>query len=433
MEVDSAQAIDPTLLVCTSDTSGDESSPSPPKRAAPEATSTEPRKSRRSSDEAKQARLLARQQRNRQSAQVSREKKKVYVEQLEHKIAVLEKENHAMRIREQEAHQKRIEMDARVVDLGATVRNFEAVLSSLMKASATGTPGAVRDRNLTDVATSNGARHGSTVMPEMTSFQEPGAYAIAAPATASPTATGSRQEDTRSFDSTRLPAAEATTAGACFPNELRVPSCDAGSRLSSDAAANGSSIAQPSLDDQIAGIDASVLPSVEDWCGSGAGFGHGPPPEHGAAFTDVLGWNRADASATVTHQDAAPPCEARAEEAFPMSDPSVMLVHSPHDNTECPDLDLLVSSLTPPPDLERSSEAPSSAVSHGPTGAATPTSFAYMDALMIASPGEANAVREFNAPLFSSSDYIDLDVLLEDDVPIAAPSLGAATQGISCV
>ncbi|WFD35661.1 hypothetical protein MCUN1_002522 [Malassezia cuniculi] len=71
------------------------------------------------SEEAKRARLLARQARNRQSAQYSREKKKLYVVNLEQQVKQLQQDKLIATAREVEAVRKRQELEVKVNELSA--------------------------------------------------------------------------------------------------------------------------------------------------------------------------------------------------------------------------------------------------------------------------------------------------------------------------
>ncbi|WFD42126.1 hypothetical protein MPSI1_000765 [Malassezia psittaci] len=81
-----------------------------------------------SSEEEKKARLIARQQRNRQSAQISREKKKAHIEQLEQEVQLLRDEKQSWHKREIEQKQQREELEERVVYLDSKVHTLEALL-----------------------------------------------------------------------------------------------------------------------------------------------------------------------------------------------------------------------------------------------------------------------------------------------------------------
>lgn len=149
MSVASVSAIDPMLLVraesgCHGSPSSStiSASPSPPpvlKRSADDdLISAHSYKSSRSSEEEKLARRLARQQRNRKSAQVSREKKKAYIDQLEHDVAVLRSEKQVSEQREKLATVKRMELEGKINDLNAKVHRLESVVSMLLKVKEDG-------------------------------------------------------------------------------------------------------------------------------------------------------------------------------------------------------------------------------------------------------------------------------------------------------
>ena len=128
-------AIDPTLLVgagaesASSPTPSTASSPSSHcsrKREASEELESLLPKERRYDNEDKKARLLARQQRNRKSAQVSREKKKAYVEQLEQEVCDLRSQVQKNRV-------QRTDLESTVKQLSEKVRSLESFVEVLLK------------------------------------------------------------------------------------------------------------------------------------------------------------------------------------------------------------------------------------------------------------------------------------------------------------
>ena len=140
--------LDPTFAICTESESPASLSPSivsiSPTPLTPSCSRKRPAdsdnvsslphcKGRRSSEEEKLARRLARQQRNRKSAQVSREKKKAYVDQLEHDLAVLRAENQEASRREKEAIEKCEKLELRVEELNGKLRQFESIFEVWIK------------------------------------------------------------------------------------------------------------------------------------------------------------------------------------------------------------------------------------------------------------------------------------------------------------
>lgn len=96
-------------------------------------------KGRRSTEEEKLARRLARQQRNRKSAQVSREKKKAYMDQIEQELVTLRADKQASMQREREAAAKCAQLESRVEELSARLSQFESVFANLVKSQSNAT------------------------------------------------------------------------------------------------------------------------------------------------------------------------------------------------------------------------------------------------------------------------------------------------------
>ena len=199
-------AIDPTLLVRAAAVAP---TPSPPglKRSGSEELSTPPPKVARSTDEEKKARLMARQQRNRHSAQVSREKKKAHVEQLELEVEQLRAEKLASEKRELEAQQERKALESQVNDLGSKVQSLEKLLVQLVQAQKSGPEHGVQG-NLTELAEVVTKMSGEVSTEKSNSGTD---HARAAPDAAPSTVASHSPLETRSNDSTCLPAAEATS------------------------------------------------------------------------------------------------------------------------------------------------------------------------------------------------------------------------------
>lgn len=210
--VQDGSGIDPTLLVCAPEApqaAAPSSTPSPgTKRAADPAAEQPPVKVARSSEEEKKARLLARQQRNRQSAQVSREKKKAHIEQLEQEVQQLREEKKAWAARDFEAQQKQRQLESQVSDLGAKVHNLETLLVRLVQHSQASKETVSHDAIPSQLTQIVSALSTHRSVDERVAGAE---AASAAPAVA-PSSVVPTQRLSPSSDSTCLPAAKATSA-----------------------------------------------------------------------------------------------------------------------------------------------------------------------------------------------------------------------------
>lgn len=151
------------------------------------------------SEEAKRARLLARQERNRQSAQCSREKKKLYVVQLEEQVKQLWQDKSVMAAREAEALRQREALEKQVSELSDKVQSLQDLVNSLL-----GTASAHGDAQLCETTVGKA----TSVSPQTMSTA-----ASAAPVAAPAAALDECGLDTLLSDSTRLPAVEATRHG----------------------------------------------------------------------------------------------------------------------------------------------------------------------------------------------------------------------------
>lgn len=221
MAAASISAIDPTLLVraesgslVSPSSSTISASPSPPrvlKRSAQDdSICTHPSKNSRSSEEEKLARRLARQQRNRKSAQVSREKKKAYVDQLEHDVAVLRSEKQASEQREQLATAKRKELEGKISDLNAKVLQLESVVSMLLRVKGNGHGLDPQNANASVV----GIQQSKNELTADGTYESMHKFAqtSAAPAAASTLVANMHSTANHSDLCTRLPAVKATSS-----------------------------------------------------------------------------------------------------------------------------------------------------------------------------------------------------------------------------
>ena len=147
------------------------------------------------SEGAKRARLIARQERNRQSAQCSREKKKLYVVNLEEQVKQLQHDKIVATARESEAVRQRLELEQKVSELGSKVQSLQNLVHSLL-----GTRAPCASTSAEPAFSSM-----ASVAPIPTEIA-PSAAPVAVP----PTALDASGPDTFLHDSTCLPAAEAT-------------------------------------------------------------------------------------------------------------------------------------------------------------------------------------------------------------------------------
>lgn len=206
--------IEPTLLAHTESGSDCSSSIGSPTNGLKRPAEGEPScfhasKGRRSSEEEKLARRLARQQRNRKSAQVSREKKKAYVDQLEQEVVALRQEKQLYQLRDAAASKKRVELEEKVDDLSSKVRHLESLLGDLVKRSS-GTILETTSANMHSVRT-----EGETSSFKQDVVTEPmfkSSSASAAPAALSTLCGASSSALALPTLSTHLPAAEVTNS-----------------------------------------------------------------------------------------------------------------------------------------------------------------------------------------------------------------------------
>ena len=206
-------AIDPSLLVHPTPSGLADSTSPPPsvagvKRSTPDDAVVPPRKGRRSTEEEKQARLVARQERNRQSAHISREKKKVYVEQLELEVKQLREETKQNRLREERMRMERQQLEQKVDDLGTKLRSLEQILGTMLQTH--GDAGAKESVASTGTMPSANEHDDSARAQSVPEHSADMSTMSAAPAAVSMQALNESPLATQSPDSTRLPAAEAT-------------------------------------------------------------------------------------------------------------------------------------------------------------------------------------------------------------------------------
>lgn len=224
MPVEPATVIDPTLLVCTesgsngslspssvpSPVSSQASPPSPSKR--PAETHLSPYmpacKGRKSTEDEKLARRLARQQRNRKSAQVSREKKKAYMDQIEYELVTLRADKQASMQREQAASLRCAQLESKVEELSTRLRQFESIIGDWAKSHVGATDVSSFMASMHDMKSRN-VKHGLSGN-EMSASEPDVAQANAAPAAAPTEAGPSSPIVHESTDSTCLPAVKAT-------------------------------------------------------------------------------------------------------------------------------------------------------------------------------------------------------------------------------
>lgn len=213
-----ASAIDPSLLVRASVVHGSPSSlAGGTKRNADPLESPVP-KVARSSDEEKKARLLARQQRNRHSAQVSREKKKAHVEQLEWEVKQLREEKKELVRHTQEGEKRRRDLEMEVRNLGFKVQGLEKLLVQLFQTTQVSLGDMANGAASTELANVVASLSSKDCKDETASGEE---NASAAPA-AAPSTTVPESCDPYPVDSTCLPAAKATSdePGCILPLHL---------------------------------------------------------------------------------------------------------------------------------------------------------------------------------------------------------------------
>lgn len=206
-------AIDPSLLVHPSPSGLADSTSPPPsvvgvKRSTPDNAVIPPRKGRRSTEEEKQARLVARQERNRQSAHISREKKKVYVEQLELEVKQLREESTQNRLREERMRLERQQLEQKVDNLGSKLHSLEQILGTMLKTRGdAGAKETAAPTGATPPAKEDGDSARAKPVPRHSADIS---MMSAAPAAVSMQALNESPLAPQSPDSTRLPAAEAT-------------------------------------------------------------------------------------------------------------------------------------------------------------------------------------------------------------------------------
>lgn len=222
--VEPATVIDPTLLVFTE--SGSKGSLSPSSVPSPVSSSASPPssskrsaetqlspfmpacKGRKSTEDEKLARRLARQQRNRKSAQVSREKKKAYMDQIENELLTLRADKQASMQREQAASLRCTQLESKVEELSMRLRQFETIIGDWAKSHLGATDvnsfmASMRDMKKQSVDRGLSGTEASESEPDV-------AQANAAPA-AAPTEAGLLSPIVHeSTDSTCLPAVKAT-------------------------------------------------------------------------------------------------------------------------------------------------------------------------------------------------------------------------------
>ncbi|WFC98042.1 hypothetical protein MYAM1_000764 [Malassezia yamatoensis] len=198
-------------------------------------------------EEEKKARLVARQQRNRQSAQISREKKKAHIEQLEQEVQLLRDEKQSWYKREAEEARQREQLEERVVDLDSKVHTLETLLIQFVQQQQEQQEGMP---NTTGQQITLPQSISSSVLPTNLHSRET-ACSSAGAASAAPIAASSSTVAqpflSASSNSTCLPAAKATstqqdpTGATIFDeSEQNGPSTESDSAIT---ASNGSSIA----------------------------------------------------------------------------------------------------------------------------------------------------------------------------------------------
>lgn len=202
-----ASAIDPTLLVRAAAAHSPDAPTIGGIKRGGDAVDAPAPKVARTSEEEKKARLLARQQRNRQSAQVSREKKKAHLEQLECEVQQLREEKQTWMLREFEAQRKRQELETTVVDLGSKVQNLERLVAQLVQGTQMSKDGVAQEDVSARLAQLVAGSSGETTLKDMTA----GAEAASAAPVAAPSSTESEQRTHPLTNGTCLPAAKATS------------------------------------------------------------------------------------------------------------------------------------------------------------------------------------------------------------------------------
>ena len=224
MSAEMTTVIDPTLLVCTESGSNGSLSPSSVSSSvsSPALPSSSKRpaealpssympacKGRKSTEDEKLARRLARQQRNRKSAQVSREKKKAYMDQIEYELATLRADKQASVQREHAASLRCAQLESKVEELSKRLRQFESIVGDWVKSHPGATDvsssmASMRDMELQSV---DHGINGSGINVSELDVARANAAPAAAPTEAGPSSPIVRE----TTDSTCLPAAKATS------------------------------------------------------------------------------------------------------------------------------------------------------------------------------------------------------------------------------
>ena len=225
MSAEMTTVIDPTLLVCTESGSNGSLSPSSVSSsvsspASPPSSSKRPAeaqaspympacKGRKSTEDEKLARRLARQQRNRKSAQVSREKKKAYMDQIEYELVTLRADKQASAQREHAASLRCAQLESKVEELSKRLRQFESIVGDWVKShlgatDASSSMASIRDMKLQSV---NHGMDGSGISVSESDVAQANAAPAAAPREAGPSSHIAHE----TTDSTCLPAAKATS------------------------------------------------------------------------------------------------------------------------------------------------------------------------------------------------------------------------------
>ncbi|WFD25224.1 hypothetical protein MNAN1_000190 [Malassezia nana] len=410
MSVTNVPAIDPILLVRAESTrhvspssSILSSSPSPPpllKRSADEElTTTYPNKGSRSSEEEKLA--------------LSREKKKAYVDQLEHDVAVLRAEKQASELRERMEASKRLELEGRITDLNAKVVQLESVLSMLLKMGGNALSMGLQSRNAS----------ADEVQKDKNELSVDGAYvsllnsaqASAAPDAVSTLVANAHSMESRSDPCTRLPAVKATSSSST-DDELALQRFESSNALSLPAvstlgASNGSSLA---FDDIVEQDTSSFHTDSSDSVLSSA---HVFTP---AVLNqdDASHWGARDSDAAATIQNTTGSTGQDVKEILHDSTGCLM------DETTEPDLSLLVSSFSP--SLQDWDGESSNTKSY--------SSGQYDWDAPVISTTASLSTPELNAPLFPTYDYIDVDVPLpKEPMDSSSMTLGHASHPLACL
>lgn len=173
---------------------------------------------RRSTEEEKLARRLARQQRNRKSAQVSREKKKAYVDQLEVEVVQLREERKATLA-------SNAKLEAEVAQLSATVEQLKSLIQARLDpitSSALTDVGGAASLRESGASKTHDAPH-TLVSPPLTDLT---------PTCAAPAAVPSSVDDLSATmlhltQSTCLPAAEASSSTELAQQRVLFPRSEA--------------------------------------------------------------------------------------------------------------------------------------------------------------------------------------------------------------